>query len=94
MPQHRSADRGPAGARPGSSPGARPRSNRGNPLDRAGIAYVDYKDTELLRRFVSDRGKIRSRRVTRVTVRQQRQLAGAVKNAREMALLPYPSAAR
>ncbi|MFD7559565.1 30S ribosomal protein S18 [Streptomyces sp. NPDC059835] len=43
------------------------------------------------RKFVSDRGKIRGRRVTRVTVRQQRDLATAIKNAREMALLPYAS---
>ncbi|MFC5214269.1 30S ribosomal protein S18 [Streptomyces coerulescens] len=62
-----------------------------NPLDQAGITYIDYKDTDLLRRFISDRGKIRSRRVTRVTAQQQRQLARAVKNAREMALLPYSS---
>lgn len=60
-----------------------------NPLDQAGITYVDYKDTHLLRKFISDRGKIRSRRVTRVTAQQQRQLAHAIKNAREMALLPY-----
>lgn len=59
--------------------------------DRAPLAY---EDTELLGRFASDRGEIRSRRVTRVTVRQQRQLAGAVKVAREVAPLPYPSAAR
>ncbi|MGI5347696.1 30S ribosomal protein S18 [Streptomyces sp. CA-250714] len=64
---------------------------RPNPLDAAGITYIDYKDTELLRKFISDRGKIRSRRVTRVTVQQQRQLAIAIKNAREMALLPYAS---
>ncbi|MBN3929692.1 30S ribosomal protein S18 [Streptomyces verrucosisporus] len=64
---------------------------RPNPLDTAGITYIDYKDTDLLRKFVSDRGKIRSRRVTRVTSQQQRQLARAIKNAREMALLPYGS---
>ncbi|MGD3106591.1 MULTISPECIES: 30S ribosomal protein S18 [unclassified Streptomyces] len=64
---------------------------RPNPLDAAGITYIDYKDTDLLRKFLSDRGKIRSRRVTRVTARQQRQLARAIKNAREMALLPYAS---
>ncbi|WP_327371184.1 30S ribosomal protein S18 [Streptomyces sp. NBC_01217] len=51
--------------------------------------YIDYKDTDLLRKFISDRGKIRSRRVTRVTAQQQRQLARAIRNAREMALLPY-----
>ncbi|MGW1200475.1 30S ribosomal protein S18 [Streptomyces sp. NPDC002536] len=68
-----------------------PRPRR-NPLDAAGITYVDYKDTDLLRKFISDRGKIRSRRVTHVTVQQQRQLSRAIKNAREMALLPYSSA--
>ncbi|MFH0521056.1 30S ribosomal protein S18 [Streptomyces sp. M41] len=70
-------------------PDRKPAKNRPNPLDQAGVTYVDYKDTELLRKFISDRGKIRSRRVTRVTVRQQRQLSRAIKNAREMALLPY-----
>jgi small subunit ribosomal protein S18 len=69
---------------------AKPRKDRPNPLTAAGITYIDYKDTDLLRKFISDRGKIRSRRVTRVTVQQQRQLAAAIKNAREMALLPYP----
>ncbi|MFF7726484.1 30S ribosomal protein S18 [Streptomyces sp. NPDC008001] len=64
---------------------------RPNPLETAGITYIDYKDTDLLRKFLSDRGKIRSRRVTRVTVQQQRELARAIKNAREMALLPYSS---
>ncbi|WP_327208965.1 30S ribosomal protein S18 [[Kitasatospora] papulosa] len=69
-----------------------PLKARPNPLDTAGITYVDYKDTDLLRKFLSDRGKIRSRRVTRITARQQRQVATAVKNAREMALLPYSAA--
>ncbi|MEU5213391.1 30S ribosomal protein S18 [Streptomyces sp. NPDC020742] len=64
---------------------------RRNPLDAAGITYIDYKDTDLLRKFLSDRGKIRSRRITRVTAQQQRQLSRAIKNAREMALLPYAS---
>ncbi|MCX5192642.1 30S ribosomal protein S18 [Streptomyces sp. NBC_00249] len=69
----------------------KPDRHRPNPLDAAGITHIDYKDTELLRRFLSDRGKIRARRVTRVSARQQRLLAAAVKNAREMALLPYAS---
>ena len=69
----------------------KPDRNRPNPLDRAGITYIDYKDTDLLRKFVSDRGKIRGRRVTRVTAQQQRLLARAIRNAREMALLPYSS---
>ncbi|MFF2328408.1 MULTISPECIES: 30S ribosomal protein S18 [unclassified Streptomyces] len=64
-------------------------TSRPNPLDAAGITRIDYKDTDLLRKFISDRGKIRSRRVTRVTARQQRQLARAIRTAREMALLPY-----
>jgi len=50
---------------------------------------VDYKDVNLLRKFVSDRGKIRARRVTGNCVQHQRDVATAVKNAREMALLPY-----
>ncbi|MDR7292675.1 ribosomal protein S18 [Mycolicibacterium senegalense] len=53
-----------------------------------GITEVDYKDVQLLRTFISERGKIRSRRVTGLTPQQQRQVATAIKNAREMALLP------
>jgi len=52
-------------------------------------AYVDYKDVTLLRKFISDRGKIRARRVTGNCSQHQREVASAVKNAREMALLPY-----
>lgn len=62
-----------------------------NPLVAAGVEHVDYKDINLLRQFISDRGKIRSRRVTGLTPQQQRQVAAAVKNAREMALLPFTS---
>ncbi|NMR20406.1 30S ribosomal protein S18 [Cellulomonas fimi] len=65
-----------------------------NPLKAAKITVVDYKDTALLRKFISDRGKIRARRVTGVSVQEQRAIARAVKNAREMALLPYSSSAR
>ncbi|MBT2901896.1 30S ribosomal protein S18 [Streptomyces sp. McG3] len=71
----------------------KPLKNRPNPLDAAKITYIDYKDTDLLRRFISDRGKIRSRRVTRISAQQQRQMAAAIKNAREMALLPYTGSA-
>ncbi|ARF78020.1 30S ribosomal protein S18 [Kitasatospora aureofaciens] len=67
------------------------RKPRPNPLHEARITYIDYKDTNLLRKFISDRGKIRSRRVTRLTVQQQHAMARAIKNAREMALLPYGS---
>lgn len=50
---------------------------------------IDYKDVQLLRRFISDRGKIRARRVTGNCAQHQKDVAAAVKNAREMALLPY-----
>ncbi|MGN6404232.1 30S ribosomal protein S18, partial [Sinomonas sp.] len=53
-----------------------------------------YKDVALLRKFISDRGKIRARRVTGVTVQEQRKIAQAIKNAREVALLPYSGAGR
>jgi small subunit ribosomal protein S18 len=55
------------------------------------LDQVDYKDTALLRKFVSERGKIRARRVTGNCAQHQRAVATAVKNAREMALLPYSS---
>ena len=58
------------------------------------VSHVDYKDTNLLRKFISDRGKIRARRVTGNCVQHQRDVATAVKNAREVALLPYTSAGR
>lgn len=61
-----------------------------NLLTTLGLSAVDYKDTATLRVFISDRGKIRSRLVTGLTVKQQRQVTLAVKNAREMGLLPYP----
>jgi small subunit ribosomal protein S18 len=55
------------------------------------VSYIDYKDVALLRKFVSERGKIRARRVTGNCSQHQRLVATAVKNAREMALLPYSS---
>ena len=55
------------------------------------IEDVDYKDLNLIRRFISERGKIRSRRITGACRRHQNQVSVAVKRAREMALLPYVS---
>jgi len=55
------------------------------------VEQVDYKDFNTLRRYMSDRGKIRSRRTTGACRRHQRQIALAVKRAREVALLPYSS---
>lgn len=77
-----------------AKPPVRKPKKKVNPLAAAKIEHIDYKDTALLRKFVSDRGKIRARRVTGVSVQQQREIAKAIKNAREMALLPYTSTAR
>jgi len=63
---------------------ARPRK-----YTRINSAAVDYKDLSLLRRFLSDKGKTRGRRVTGLSRKHQRQLSVAVKRAREIALLPY-----
>ena len=57
------------------------------------IEYIDYKDVNLLTRFVSDRSKIRNRRVTGNTVQQQREIANAIKNSRELAPIPNPQRA-
>jgi small subunit ribosomal protein S18 len=64
------------------------------PFCKEKVTSVDYKDTALLRKYISDRGKIRARRVTGCCTRHQRDIAMAVKNAREVALLPYTSTAR
>ena len=69
----------------------KPIKKKANPLKSAKIEKIDYKDTALLRKFISDRGKIRARRVTGVSTRK---IARAVKNAREMALLPYSTTGR
>ena len=53
------------------------------------IEYIDYKDIELLKRFISPNGKITPRRVTGTSAKYQRMLATAIKRARQMALLPY-----
>jgi small subunit ribosomal protein S18 len=58
---------------------------------KEGVEAVDYKDYGTLRRFMSERGKIRSRRTTGACRRHQRQVAVAIKRAREVALLPYSS---
>jgi len=77
-----------------AKPVVRKPKKKQNPLKMSKIDVIDYKDTPLLRKFVSDRGKIRARRVTGVSVQEQRAIARAVKNAREMALLPYSSSGR
>ena len=74
----------------------RRRRQDANPRKKKRVVYkfsenevVDYKDIALLRKFMSDRGKIRSRRVTGLSPKRQREVSMAIKNAREMALLPY-----
>ncbi len=59
------------------------------PYCKEKIDQVDYKDLGALRRFISERGKIRSRRITGACRRHQSQVATAIKRARELALLPY-----
>lgn len=91
----------------GGSKGRDGKGGRGGRADKKGFArkprtkvcpfcadkaeWVDYKDVQLLRKFLSDRGKIRARRVTGACTQHQRDIATAIKNAREMALLPYMS---
>ena len=58
-------------------------------LCRDNIVWVDYKDVSMLRKYMSDRGKIRSRRVTGNCAQHQRGIALAIKTARELVLLPY-----
>ncbi len=53
------------------------------------ITHIDYKDVELLQRFISPNGKIAPRRITGTSAKHQRQLASAIKNARIMGLLPF-----
>jgi small subunit ribosomal protein S18 len=58
---------------------------------KSGTIYIDYKDTESLKRMLSNNGKILSRRRTGATAMEQRMLSAAIKRARHMALLPYVS---
>jgi small subunit ribosomal protein S18 len=73
--------------RPGGPAGAIKRRNCFFCKDK--IAEIDYKNVNQLRRYISEKGKIRSRRITGACRRHQVQVAQAVKRAREMALLPY-----
>jgi len=84
-------DRGPRGGEPPNITIRRPffRRKKASPFAHADAPPIDYTDVKLLQRFVSERGKIVPRRITAVTAKEQRQLAKAVKRARELALLPY-----
>ena len=72
----------------------KPLKQKACPFCREDAAPIDYKDLPMLRKYISDRGKIRARRVTGACTQHQREIAVAVKNAREVALLPYVSTAR
>ena len=67
----------------------KPRKKKVSPIVKDKIEYVDYKDVNLLRAFISDRAKIRGQRVSGNNRQQQRDVAKAIKLARELALLPY-----
>lgn len=83
----RTRDAGTAAPRRGRR-GA-PDRTRPRKYTRINSEAIDYKDLSLLRRFLSDKGKTRGRRVTGLSRKHQRQLSIAVKRAREIALLPY-----
>ncbi|HEY4977144.1 MAG: 30S ribosomal protein S18 [Gaiellaceae bacterium] len=68
-----------------------PTRRRGCHFCKDHVEEIDWKNAGALRRYMSERGKIRARRITGVCRRHQRQLAVAIKRAREMALLPYVS---
>jgi small subunit ribosomal protein S18 len=89
----------PGGGRPGGRPGGRFGGRRGRPryysrrkicgfcVDH--IEFIDYKDTDRFRRYMTDRWKIESRRKTGVCSKHQRALATAIKRARHLALIPF-----
>lgn len=75
-------------------PGMRGEARRYSKLPREEIDKIDYKNVTLLQRFVTERGKMRSRRVTGLSRRDQSKMARAVKRARELGLLPYVDATK
>ena len=77
-----------------AKPPPRPMKKKACVFCREEVDHIDYKDLNLLRKYISDRGKIRARRDTGNCTQHQRDIATAVKNAREMAMLPYTSTAR
>ena len=67
----------------------KPRRDKPCPICSQGIEYLDYKDLSTLKPFLNERAKIKARRTSGACAKCQKQLAAAVKNAREMALIPY-----
>jgi small subunit ribosomal protein S18 len=85
----RSSDRDRSTTKRAPKEGARRGKKKVDIIARDSIEWVDYKDVNLLRKFMSDRGKIRARRVSGLSVQNQRAVAKAIKLARELALVPY-----
>lgn len=83
------AEGGAGGAAGG--PARRPffRRRKTCPFSGANAPKIDYKDVRLLQRFISERGKIVPSRITAVSAKKQRELAQAIKRARQLALIPY-----
>ena len=86
-PQQRDRNNSGGRKRPGGQSG--PVRRKSCQFCKAKMEDVDYKDIGLLRRYISEKGKIRSRRITGACRRHQNQVSRAIKRAREMALLPY-----
>lgn len=87
-------DRGPRGegaGREGAAGGRKVffRRRKSCPLSGPNAPAIDYKDTKMLGRFISERGKILPSRITAVSAKKQRRLSQAIKRARNLALLPY-----
>ena len=80
-------ERGPR--RTGGSSGGGSRRKKTCPFSVDGAPVIDYKDLDMLKRYVSDRGKMMPSRITGVSAKYQRQLTTAIKRARQIALLPY-----
>ncbi|GAA0507799.1 30S ribosomal protein S18 [Deinococcus indicus] len=84
MTQSSNAERKPRGKGP-----KRPRKPKVDPFSIGELEITDYKDVKMLRRFVSDTGKILPRRRTGLSAKHQRRIAQTIKIARQLALLPY-----
>ena len=80
--------------RPRLERGGRSKRRKPCPFNEANVDQIDYKQVDVLRHFMSDKGKIRSRRVTGCCRRHQNQFGSAIKSARQLALLPYASTRR
>jgi len=63
--------------------------NKGCPFSGPNAPAIDWKDTKVLKRFISERGKMTPSRITNVSMKKQRELSNAIKRARFMAMMPY-----